>query len=129
LLASYANTDAVYTKASGVIPAGNKVAGVPEHSGRIWANYKFKEGKSNVFSIGGGVYAQSETMITGSNDFKTPAFHTFDLKLGYETKQYETAFTIKNLADEQYYERYNYLGGRVAPGLGRTLILSTAIKF
>jgi iron complex outermembrane receptor protein len=130
LLANYANTDAVYTKsAATTIPAGNSVAGVPEHSGRVWANYRFKEGKSNTFTIGGGVYAQSSTWLTGSNDVKVPSFHTFDLRLGYETKQYETALTVKNLTDEQYYERYNYFGGRVAPGLARTLLLSTSVKF
>ncbi|QQZ27628.1 TonB-dependent siderophore receptor [Thiothrix subterranea] len=129
LTANYAKTDATYTKAAGAIPAGNKLAGVPEHSGRVWGNYTFKTGKAKGVSVGAGVYAQSEAMLTGSNDFKAPAFHTVDAKVGYETKRFETALTVKNLTNEQYFERFNYFSGRVAPGADRTVYLSTAIKF
>ena len=53
LLSNYTNTDAVYTKdASSTILDGNKLAGVPEHSGRIWANYKFSEPTLKGFSAG-----------------------------------------------------------------------------
>lgn len=129
MIGNYANTDAKYTKSTGAIPAGNKVAGVPEHSGRIWGNYTFKEGKAKGVSVGAGVYAQSGVMLTGSNTFKTPAFHTFDAKVGYENKRFETALTVKNLTNEQYFERFNYFGGRVAAGEDRTVYLSTAVKF
>ncbi|WP_287602872.1 TonB-dependent siderophore receptor [Thiothrix sp.] len=129
LTANYANTDAKYTKSTGAIPAGNIVAGVPEHSGRVWGNYTFKEGKAKGVSVGAGVYAQSGVMLTGSNTFKTPAFHTFDAKVGYENKRFETALTVKNLTNEQYFERFNYFGGRVAAGTDRTVYLSTAVKF
>lgn len=129
LTGSYANTDAVYTKTAGAIPAGNQLAGVPEHSGRVWGSYQFKQGRAKGFSVGTGVYAQSATMLTGSNDFKAPAFYKFDMKFGYETKHFETALTVKNVTNKQYFERFNYFGGRVAPGSDRAIYFSAALKF
>lgn len=130
LTGSYAKTDAKYTKdASATVLAGNKLAGVPEHSGRIWGNYTFKEGKAKGVSVGAGVYAQSGVALTSANDFKTPAFQTYDAKIGYENKRFETALTVKNLTNKQYFERINYWGGRIAPSQDRTVYLSTAVKF
>jgi iron complex outermembrane receptor protein len=128
-IANYANTDAKYTKSTGTIAAGNTLAGVPEHAGRVWGNYTFKTGKANGISVGAGLYAQSGVMLTGSNTFKVPAFQTVDAKIGYENKRFETALTVKNLTNKQYFDRFNYFGGRVAPGADRTVYLSTAVKF
>ncbi|OQX04329.1 MAG: hypothetical protein BWK73_36515 [Thiothrix lacustris] len=127
--ANYANTDAKLTKAAGAVPAGNKLAGVPEHSGRIWGNYTFKQGQVKGVSLGAGVTAQSGMMLDSSNVDKIGASHTFDAKVGYENKRFETALTVKNLTNEKYFDRINYFSGHVTPGEDRTVYLSTAVKF
>lgn len=130
LLANYTNTDTVYTKdASTTILDGNKLGGVPEHSGRIWANYKFSEPTLKGFSVGAGIYAQSETMLDGTNKYEVPGYHTYDAKIGYSYKSYETSFIVKNLANRDYYERYDYYGGRVAAGMERTYLINFNVKF
>ena len=127
--ANYAKTDAKLTKASGAVPAGSKLAGVPEHSGRIWGNYTFKQGRAKGVSLGAGVTAQSGMMLDSSNADKIGAHRTFDAKIGYENKRVETALTVKNLTNEKYFDRINYFGGHVTPGEDRTVYLSTAVKF
>jgi iron complex outermembrane recepter protein len=130
LLTNYTNTDTLYTKnASTTILDGNKLGGVPEHSGRIWANYKFSEPTLKGFSAGAGIYAQSETMLDGENKYEVPGYHTYDAKIGYSYKSYETSFIVKNLANRDYYERYDYYGGRVAAGMERTYLVNFNVKF
>jgi iron complex outermembrane receptor protein len=130
LLSNYTNTDAVYTKdASSTILDGNKLAGVPEHSGRIWANYKFSEPALKGFSTGAGIYAQSETMVDSVNKYELPGYHTYDAKIAYAHKSYETSFVVKNLTDRDYYERLDYMGGRVTAGMERTYLINFNVKF
>jgi iron complex outermembrane receptor protein len=130
LLSNYTNTDAVYTKdASSTILDGNKLAGVPEHSGRIWANYKFSEPTLKGFSAGAGIYAQSETMLDSVNKYELPGYHTYDAKIAYAHKSYETSLVVKNLTDRDYYERLDYYGGRVTAGMERTYLINFNVKF
>ena len=130
LLSNYTNTHAEYTKdASSTIFDGNKLGGVPEHSGRIWANYKFSEPILKGFSAGAGIYAQSETMLDGTNKYKVPSYHTYDAKIAYAHKSYETSFVVKNLTNRDYYERLDYYGGRVTAGMERTYLVNFNVKF
>jgi iron complex outermembrane recepter protein len=130
LLSNYTNTDATYTKdVSTTVLDGNKIAGVPEHSGRIWANYKFSEPTLKGFSTGVGIYAQSATMLNDANKYELPGYHTYDAKIGYSHKSYETSLVVKNLTDKDYYERIDYNGGRVTAGLERTYLVNFTYKF
>ena len=130
LLSNYTNTDAKYTKdVSSTILSGNKLAGVPEHSGRMWANYKFSDANLKGFSLGAGIYTQSDSMLSGEDTYKVPGYSIYDAKIGYVYKAYETSFVVKNLTDKDYYERYDYNGGRVAPGIGRTYIVTFNVTF
>jgi iron complex outermembrane receptor protein len=130
LLSNYTNTHAEYTKdASSTIFDGNKLGGVPEHSGRIWANYKFSEPTLKGFSTGAGIYAQSETMLDGTNKYEVPGYHTYDAKIAYAHKSYETSFVVKNLNNRDYYERLDYYGGRVTAGMERTYLANLNVRF
>ncbi|WP_419766841.1 TonB-dependent siderophore receptor [Arcobacter sp.] len=130
LLSNYTNTHASYTKnASSKIFAGNKLGGVPNHSARIWANYKFNQLALKGFSVGAGIYAQSSTQLDGENKYKIPSYYTYDAKIGYKHKSYETSFVVKNLTDKDYYERLDYYGGRVTAGMERTYLINFNVKF
>lgn len=135
LLASYAYTDAEYTKTvpatlfSPAIPAGNKLRSVPEHAGRVWINYAFQDAALSGLSIGTGVYLASERFVNDTNRFKTESFYSVDAKIAYETSRYEAALTVKNLTDQRYFEPYNYFAARVAPSDGITVYGTLAYKY
>ncbi|MDD1619987.1 MAG: TonB-dependent receptor [Methylococcaceae bacterium] len=131
LLATYAYTDARYVNnpASTGVLAGYRLARVPENSGRLWADYRFQQDMLRGFSIGGGVYVQSDAHISSNNQYKTPGFHSFDAALAYETKRYKVATSIKNLTDEQYFEPYAYLDGHVTPVAGTSVFATVSVKY
>jgi iron complex outermembrane recepter protein len=68
-------------------------------------------------------------MLDGENKYEVPGYHTYDAKIGYSYKSYETSFIVKNLANRDYYERYDYYGGRVAAGMERTYLVNFNVKF
>ena len=128
MLASYGYTDVVYSD-SLVVPEGNRVAGVPEHSGRVWVDYDFDSPMLRGWSVGAGVYAASSQYVDNTNIYKTPGYYTIDAKIAYETQKYRVSFNVKNLTDEQYFVPFAWLGGQVAPGDDRAYYGTIAYKY
>ena len=128
-MANYAYTDAKFTDNLAGVAKGNQLALVPSNSGRLWVNYKFPQAALKGFSVGAGVYAQGEAYLSDNNQFKTPGFHSFDTTVSYEHKQYKLAASIKNLTDENYYQPYGYLGGRVLPAEGTTAYVTGSVRY
>jgi iron complex outermembrane receptor protein len=128
-LANYAHTDARFTDNSAGVPANNRLALVPENSGRFWANYRFQQPMIKGLSIGGGVYAQGQAYLSNNNTYKTDGYHTFDASIAYEHKNFRVATTVKNLTNEQYFQPYGYFGGRVIPSEGTTAYATFSVKF
>lgn len=130
ILANYAYTNAEYTKdASATVVSGNQLAGVPKNSARLWANYKFSQDMLSGLSAGAGVYWQSEAHVDDANQFKADSYHTFDAAINYSTERYNLGLTIKNLTNEDYYQYYNYFGGRVRPDNGTSAYLTASFKY
>lgn len=129
VLANYAYTDAKFTDSLAGVAKGNQLALVPTNSGRLWVNYKFPQAALQGFSVGAGVYAQGEVYLSDNNQFKTPGFHSFDTTVSYEHKQYKLAASIKNLTDENYYQPYGYLGGRVIPAEGTAAYVTGSVRY
>lgn len=133
LLAGYAYVDAEFTKdaptAADVIPAGNKLPGVPEHSGRLWLDYVFGPGPYDGLGIGAGIYAQSGEFLNENNAFKSDDFYTIDAALRYQTDGYRATLALRNLTDNRYFDRYGYFGGRVFQGEGLTATASLEFTF
>lgn len=130
-LINYAYTDARYVNnpASTGVLSGYRLARVPRNSGRLWADYHFQQGFLRGFSIGGGLYAQSDATISSNNRYKTAGFHSFDAALAYETEHYKIATTIKNLTNEKYFEPYSYLDGHVIPSAGTSVFATVSVKY
>lgn len=130
ILANYSHTDAQFSddKTTGVAQ-GNQLAMVPQNTGRLWANYRFQQPWLKGFSVGGGLYAQSEAYLSNNNTFKSDGYHTFDASLSYEQKHFKLAATIKNLTDEEYYQAYGYFGGRVIPSQGTSAYFTASVKY
>ncbi|MDP3087850.1 MAG: TonB-dependent receptor [Methylotenera sp.] len=130
LLGNYAYTDAEFTKnSSATVVSGNQLQGVPKNSARLWANYNFASLGLSGLSAGLGAYWQSEVYVDNANNFKSDSYHTFDAAIRYQTPRYNIGLTIKNLTNEDYYQFYEYLGGRLAPDNGTQAFLTASFKY
>jgi iron complex outermembrane receptor protein len=114
VLASYAYVDAEITE-DAVFSIGNRLQRVPANSGRLWANYKIQEGWLRNVVVGAGLYAASRQAVDLKNTFFTPAFVTFDARVGYEGDHWSVGIVGKNLANRRYFVPYPYAQGRIAP--------------
>jgi len=133
LLANYGFADTVFSEPStegGIaIPVGNKVPFVSEHSGRIWALYRFDPNVAPGWSVGAGVYAASGQYVDALNLWKTDGYYTIDAKVGYENQNFRAAVTVKNLTGQEYYTPYTWFGGQVAPSAPRMVYGQISYKF
>jgi iron complex outermembrane receptor protein len=130
ILANYAYTDAEFTKnASATVLDGNQLSGIPKNSARLWVNYSFPQEMLSGLSAGVGAYWQSEAYVEDANQFKADSYHTFDAALNYQTQRFNLGLTVKNLTNEDYYQYYNYFGGRVRPDSGTSAYLTASFKY
>ncbi|WAK02517.1 TonB-dependent siderophore receptor [Methylobacter sp. YRD-M1] len=129
LLGNYGFTEAEFTDSLAGVPDGNRLPGVPKHSGRFWANYAFQDAMLRGWSIGSGIYAQSSAYIDKGNLFKSDSFYTIDADIAYRTKAYKLGVSIKNLTDNDYFQRLNYFDTRVTPSQGTTVYFSGSVIF
>ncbi|NOT65386.1 MAG: TonB-dependent siderophore receptor [Methylotenera sp.] len=130
LLANYAHTNAKFTNnASATILAGNPVQGIPKNAARLWANYSFQQDALKGLSAGLGVNWQSGVYVLDSTQYKTESYHTVDASLAYKTDRFNLGLTVKNLTNQDYYQYYNYFGGRVRPDAGTSAYLSASFKY
>jgi len=129
LLANYAHTDARFSDALAGVAKGNRLAMVPEDSGRLWANYRFQQAELRGLSLGFGVNLRSGAYLSNNNAFKTGGYHSFDAALGYDGGSFKVSASAKNLSGEEAWLPYGYFSGRVAPSGGPTVFVSAAVKF
>jgi outer-membrane receptor for ferric coprogen and ferric-rhodotorulic acid len=81
----------------------------PRHLFKLWNTYRFTEGPLNKFSIGAGVYAQSDTWRL-KPQYRQGGYAIYSAKVGYEFNSHVSAdLTVNNLFDKKYYSRAPYL--------------------
>ena len=112
VLANLALTDAVTSKDSalpGASEVGNRLARVPEHSGRIAGRYRFSSGQFSGLGLGLGVSFASEAPTTNQNTGFGDDYVTIDAQASYEWDQYRLGLNLINLTDAEYLSPYQYL--------------------
>ncbi len=135
ILASFAHCNARFVGDAGGIADGNRVAWVPEDSGRLWTHYRFQEPLLAGVSIGFGVNLRSASYIGHDNAFKVGDYHSFDAAIAYETQALRLAVTAKNISDNDYFQPFQYYGGgyigggRVVPSAGASVFFSAMLRF
>jgi len=129
LLGNYAFTEAEFTDDLAGVPDGNHLPGVPKHSGRFWANYAFHDPMLEGWSVGSGIYAQSGAYLAKDNLYRSESFYTIDADIAYRKKGYKLGVSIKNLTDNDYFQRLNYFDTRVTPAQGTTVYFSGSVTF
>jgi iron complex outermembrane receptor protein len=131
ILASYSYLETAYEDDlfAFVAGRGESLPGVPRHSGRLWANYSFGPGALSGLRAGAGLYAQDETRISLRNAFYADRYVTIDATAAWSRGPFTVDLAIKNLAGADYFERLDYLGGRVAPATGRSVYTGVTVRF
>jgi iron complex outermembrane receptor protein len=86
LIASYAYTDSVITKANagtGYL-LGKELVMVPDHQASIWLDYKVEEGSLAGLGLGGGLRYQGKSFGDAVNDFEVGGQVLVDAALSYD---------------------------------------------
>lgn len=131
LIANYAYTAAELTRdiPNGAV-AGSDLAGVPRHSGGLWVDYDTRVEGGDGWRAGAGLHAVSEANIDAANVYQTPGYATVDASGTWTRNDLSVSLYVKNLTDHDYWvPMYGYLGGRVATGAERAVLLNIAKRF
>jgi len=129
LLTSYAYTDARYIKHQTESFNGKPLPHIPNHSGKIWANYRFDQAILTGFSIGAGIYLQSGVYLEVPNHNKSSDLYSVDTALNYEAESFKISAAFKNITNEKNYQSLNYFGGRFVPTQPFSAYLNFSIQY
>ncbi len=140
LIANYAYIDSEITRdavASGgvILPGntGNRLFGVPEHSGAIWTTYEFQDGALQGWDVGAGVVARSEREGDNANTFTLPGYATVNLmgRYNFDIGGRDASFQLNldNVFDETYHTTAGSRDSGVGFGAPRSLLASLRVEY
>ena len=101
---------------------GSRPALTPRHSGSLWTTYRL----SPAWRVGGGLTARSGTRPALSQLY-APKFVVGDLMAEYTAGQLAVKLNVTNVADKLYADEL--YRGHYIPGQGRTVQLTTSVRF
>ena len=100
------------------------VALTPKSTFSLWSTY---EVWSN-FTLGGGSQYMDAVFRNATNTTNVPSYWIFNAVGSYAVTQHLTLrLNANNLADRRYVDRVS--GGHYIPGPGRSVLLSTNVRF
>lgn len=114
---------------------GNRMAGVPVHSGSFWGVYEPQGGAWNGFGVGLGVFAQGKTYVSTENRATYGRWAQLDAMAFYKARDWKVQLNVKNLTDKVYNLAQagttdDAFGGvRVGTAAPRTVSLSLSVAF
>lgn len=106
LLANYAYTD---TRDNGLAP-GDRIARVPESSGRIAARYRLLHGPAKGLSFGAGITAFTKRELTLPNTIAVPGYAAIDAQASYEIGRFTLGVSVINLGGRKAWDPHSYMG-------------------
>jgi len=129
VIASYTHTDAEYTEEYFGLPAGSRVANVPQNAASFWTTYQIQSGNLQGLGFGLGFFYVAERAGDFEDSFDLPSYLRTDAAVFYERDNWRLAVNVQNLFDEDYFIANNF--GRVAiePGAPLTVIGSLRVEF
>jgi iron complex outermembrane receptor protein len=108
ILANYAYIDA-FVSEDNMLPEGDRLVGIPEHSASLWTTYELQEGNLQGLGFGLGVVFVGERQgRLPNNDFTLPSYTRVDARVSYQRDNYELGLNIKNLFDIRSYETQGF---------------------
>ncbi len=125
LLANYAHTS---TRDDGLAP-GDRVARVPDHSGRVAARYRLLDGPAKGLAFGAGVTAVSARELTLPNTVAVPGYAVFDAQASYDFGQVTLGLSLVNLTGRKAWDPHSYMGYPVvAPNQPRSAFVTLSME-
>ncbi len=109
---------------------GNRLPGVPVHSGRVWSSYVLRSGIPGLTLLGGVSHASDRAGDVPNNYFVGE--HTLvDLGASYPlTDEIRVQFNVNNLLDERYFNPgTGFNEGFVTPGEPRTVFVTVRYRY
>lgn len=120
----YTWMDSEVVKSNTPAEVGRELANTPEHSASLWTTYRLR---SN-FEVGGGAQYVGDRFNNNTGTRVAPDYLLFDAMAAYDLNERITLrLNMSNLAGERYIDRVG--GGHFIPGAGRSVALTTALKF
>lgn len=105
---------------------GNELANTPRHAVSLWTTYETPWD----LKLGAGVQYVGSRYYADNNIGKMASYTLFDAMVSYPvTENVELQLNGYNLFDKEYLDKAHGGGAHVIPGAGRTLLLSTNVKF
>jgi iron complex outermembrane receptor protein len=84
------------------IDLGKRPTTVPNYMASFWANYAFKSGSLEGFSLGAGARTIGSTPGDMANTFFVPAYTLMDAAIRYDFKGYRFSINANNLFDKHF---------------------------
>jgi len=112
--------------------AGDRMAGVPEHGGSLWASYHVDGGALRGLKLGFGAVARGNREGDNLNDYQLPAFVKFSTLAAYGWRAVDTNLEVQLNVDNLFGKRYfeSLSGTRtVMPGMPRRFIATVRASF
>ncbi|WP_222427037.1 TonB-dependent siderophore receptor [Hyella patelloides] len=100
-IASYAYIDAEVTE-DNLIPVGNNLVGIPEHSFNLWTNYTIQQGSLEGLGFGIGLNFVGEREGDINNSFKLDEYFLTNAAISYQRDSWKLAVNFKNIFDVDY---------------------------
>ena len=126
LLANYAHTD---TRDAGVSP-GDRIARVPDNSGRLAARYRLLDGPARGLAFGAGISAFSARELTLPNTFAAPSYAIIDAQASYDIGRFTLGVALVNLTGRKAWDPSSYMGYPVvAPNQPRSAYVTLKAGF
>ncbi len=102
---TYSAIDATVVEDPRADLVGDRLVGVPKHSGGIYANYVFDERVLRGFTVGGGLFFATDYFSNLPNKtFTLPGYTRADVNFGYRRENWRFDVAVKNLNDVTYFE-------------------------
>ncbi|MBE9170516.1 TonB-dependent receptor [Pleurocapsales cyanobacterium LEGE 06147] len=128
-IASYAYIDAEVTEDE-VIPIGNDLVGIPEHSASLWTTYTLQTGNLEGLGFGIGFNFVGERPGDLDNSFQLDDYFLTNAAIFYERENLRLAVNFKNIFDVDFIQGTPFSRLRnIEVGEPFTVIGSVSVQF
>lgn len=129
LIASYAYTDAEVTR-DNLIPAGNRLVGIPQHSAGLWTTYTLQKSRFKGLGFGIGFNYVDNRVGDRANTFELDSYFLTNAALFFNRGNWKFAVNFKNLFDVNYVQGVPFSRLRnIEVGEPFTVIGSISVRF
>lgn len=117
---------------------GKRARNTPRYTFNLWTTYDL----DGPWKVGGGVEVKGDrhafnpsgagavpTLNGAYHPNTAPSYARWDAMVAYEQKKWAVRLNVKNLFDKLYYDSVYDNGAFTVPGIRRTAILTTELKF